>query len=54
MGIIQKNNDEEELLGLNKKECSLIMSLVAENHIQIKDIQIVYDLVLKLSDHFNK
>lgn len=41
---------EPETLGLNKQECAVIMGLIGESRIQIKDLQFFYDLVYKLQE----
>ena len=39
-----------ETLGLTKQECAVIMGLIGESRIQIKDLQFFYDLVYKLQE----
>ena len=37
-------------LGLTQQECTVIMGLIGESQIQIKDLQFFYDLVYKLQE----
>ena len=49
---LRKKAKEEEpnILGLTKEECTVLLSLVAESNIKIKDIQYFYDLVYKMQE----
>lgn len=42
--------EEPQTLGLTKQECAVIMGLIGESRIQIKDLQFFYDLVYKLQE----
>ena len=42
--------EEPKTLGLTKQECAVIMGLIGESRIQIKDLQFFYDLVYKLQE----
>lgn len=42
--------EEPKTLGLTKQECAVIMGLIGESKIQIKDLQFFYDLVYKLQE----
>jgi len=46
--------EEPKTLGLNKQECAVIMGLIGESKIQIKDLQFFYDLVYKLQEFINE
>lgn len=50
----QNPTPEPETLGLNKQECAVIMGLIGESRIQIKDLQFFYDLVYKLQEFINE
>ena len=39
-----------ETLGLSKEECTVLLTLVAESNIKIKDIQYFYDLIYKIQE----
>ena len=41
-------------LGLTSQECAVIMGLVGESRIQVKDIQFFYDLIYKLQEFINE
>lgn len=43
-------SEEPKTLGLTKQECAVIMGLIGESRIQIKDLQFFYDLVYKLQE----
>jgi hypothetical protein len=43
-------SEETKTLKLNPQECAVIMGLIGESHIQIKDLQFFYDLVYKLQE----
>jgi len=45
-----KTPEEPQTLGLTKQECAVIMGLIGESRIQIKDLQFFYDLVYKLQE----
>jgi len=45
-----KKPEEPQTLGLTKQECAVIMGLIGESRIQIKDLQFFYDLVYKLQE----
>jgi len=45
-----KKPEESQTLGLTKQECAVIMGLIGESRIQIKDLQFFYDLVYKLQE----
>ena len=49
---LRKKAKEEKpnTLGLTKEECTVLLSLVAESNIKIKDIQYFYDLVYKMQE----
>jgi len=42
--------EEPQTLGLTKQECAVIMGLIGESRIQIKDLQFFYDLVYKVQE----
>lgn len=42
--------EEPKTLGLTQQECAVIMGLIGESRIQIKDLQFFYDLVYKLQE----
>lgn len=46
--------EEPKTLGLTKQECAVIMGLIGESKIQIKDLQFFYDLVYKLQEFINE
>jgi hypothetical protein len=49
----KKAKEQPELpktLGLTKQECAVIMGLIGDSKIQIKDLQFFYDLVYKLQE----
>ena len=37
-------------LGLTKQECAVILGLIGDSQIQVKDIQFFYDLVYKIQE----
>ena len=45
-----KKPEEPQTLGLTKQECAVIMGLIGESRIQIKDLHFFYDLVYKLQE----
>lgn len=45
-----KEKEAPKILGLNKQECAVIMGLIGESRIQIKDIQYFYDLIYKIQE----
>jgi hypothetical protein len=45
-----EKKEEPKTLGLNKQECAVIMGLIGESRIQIKDLQYFYDLVYKIQE----
>ena len=49
---LRKKAKEEKpnTLGLTKEEFTVLLSLVAESNIKIKDIQYFYDLVYKMQE----
>ena len=46
----EKKPEEPKTLGLTQQECAVIMGLIGESRIQIKDLQFFYDLVYKLQE----
>tara|TARA_B100000963_G_C22101502_1_gene440882 strand:- start:188 stop:373 length:186 start_codon:yes stop_codon:yes gene_type:complete len=49
---LRKKAKEEtpKTLGLSKEECTVLLTLVAESNIKIKDIQYFYDLIYKIQE----
>ena len=45
-----ETKEEPKTLGLTKQECAVIMGLIGESRIQIKDLQFFYDLVYKVQE----
>ena len=45
-----EKKEEPKTLGLTKQECAVIMGLIGESRIQIKDLQFFYDLVYKVQE----
>ena len=45
-----EKTEEPKTLGLTKQECAVIMGLIGESRIQIKDLQFFYELVYKLQE----
>ena len=47
---VVNKSEEIKTLGLTQQECTVIMGLIGESQIQIKDLQFFYDLVYKLQE----
>ena len=49
---LRKKAKEKKIgtLGLSKEECTVLLTLVAESNIKIKDIQYFYDLIYKIQE----
>lgn len=47
---IKEQPELPKTLGLTKQECAVIMGLIGDSKIQIKDLQFFYDLVYKLQE----
>ncbi len=47
---ITEEKNEPKKLGLTHQECAVILGLIGESQIQVKDIQFFYDLVYKLQE----
>ena len=47
----KKAKEENDKIGLSKEECVIILNLIGESNIQVKNIQQVYDLVYKLQEY---
>ena len=47
---ISENKKASETLGLTKQECAVILGLIGDSQIQVKDIQFFYDLVYKIQE----
>lgn len=45
-----EKTEEPKTLGLTQQECAVIMGLIGESRIQIKDLQFFYDLVYKIQE----
>lgn len=45
-----EKTEEPKTLGLSPQECAVIMGLIGESQIQIKDLQFFYELVYKLQE----
>jgi hypothetical protein len=47
---ITENKKASETLGLTHQECAVILGLIGDSQIQVKDIQFFYDLVYKIQE----
>ena len=50
----KKAKEEQAKLNLNKEECLIVLNLIGESSIQVKNIQQVYDLVYKLQEYVQR
>ena len=53
-GSKERQKLQEGKLVLNKEEAVLLINLIAEGNVQIKNIQSAYDLVLKVQTFIQK
>ena len=46
--------ETQSTLGLTKEECTVILTLIGDSNIKVRNIQQVYDLVYKLQEYVQK
>jgi len=50
----KKAQETSNTLGLTKEECTVLLNLVGDSNIKVRNIQQVYDLVYKMQEFIQK
>lgn len=52
LNIYNKNNEDSVLFDLNAKEIEFILQVLGESNMQIKQIEFIYHLIIKLQKNY--